>query len=113
MELSTETLDGGVTRVLLSGRMDILGVQAVDMKFTALTASQGGRVVVDLSGVSFLASLGMRTLISSAKALAARGGRMVLLNPQPKVLEVLQVSGLASLIPVHAELDAALADVRG
>ena len=88
MELELDIMDGGISRVRLRGRMDILGVQAIDMKFTALTATQAALVLVDMSGVSFLASLGMRTLISSAKALAQRGGHMVLANPQPNVLDV-------------------------
>jgi anti-anti-sigma factor len=108
MELELDIMDGGINRVRLRGRMDILGVQAIDMKFTALTATQAALVLVDMSEVSFLASLGMRTLISSAKALAQRGGHMVLANPQPNVLEVIKVSGLSSVIPVHQHLDDAV-----
>jgi len=108
MELELEHLDNGISKVMLRGRMDIMGVQAIDMKFTALTATQAALVLVDLSEVSFLASLGMRTMISSAKALAQRGGHMVLANPQPNVFEVMKVSGLSSLIPVYQQTDDAV-----
>jgi len=108
MELELEHMGNGISKVVLRGRMDILGVQAIDMKFTALTATQAARVLVDLSDVSFLASLGMRTLLSSAKALSQRGGHMVLANPQPNVLEVMKVSGLSSVIPVHQQIDDAV-----
>lgn len=107
MQIDSETLDHGIIKVNLSGRMDILGVQAIDMKFTALTATQKAPVLVDMSEVSFLASLGMRTLISSAKALSSRGGYMVLYKPQPNVWDVLQTSGLSSLIPAYHDLDEA------
>ena len=36
MQIDSETLDHGILKVNLSGRLDILGVQAIDMKFTAL-----------------------------------------------------------------------------
>lgn len=108
MQIDSETLDHGIIKVNLSGRMDVLGVQAIDMKFTALTATQKASILVDMSEVSFLASLGMRTLLSSAKALSNRGGRMVLYKPQPKVLEVLETSGVSSLIPVYNNLEAAM-----
>lgn len=108
MEIEFERMDNGISKVLLRGRMDVLGVQAIDMKFTALTATQAALVLVDLSEVSFLASLGMRTLISSAKALAQRGGHMVLANPQANVLEVMKVSGLSSVIPVLQHVDDAV-----
>jgi anti-sigma B factor antagonist len=101
MQIEIEQLDNGIRKVRLIGRLDMLGVQAIDMRFTALTATQAGLVLVDLSQLSFLASLGMRTLISSAKALSQRGGRMVIVDPQPNVREVMQVSGLSSLIPVY------------
>lgn len=108
MQISSETLDDGIIKVALSGRMDVLGAQAIDMKFTALTATKKAPVLVDMSDVSFLASLGMRTLISSAKALSSRGGIMVLYKPQPNVMDVLESSGLSSLIPVYHELDEAM-----
>jgi anti-anti-sigma factor len=107
MQIDSETLDNGILKVNLSGRLDVLGAQAIDMKFTALTATQKAHVLVDMSEVSFLASLGMRTLLSSAKALSNRGGHMVLYKPQPNVLDVLETSGISSLIPVCNDLEEA------
>ena len=108
MQIDSETLDHSIVKVNLSGRMDLLGTQAIDMKFTALTATQSAPFLVDISEVSFLASLGMRTLISSAKAVSMRGGLMVLFNPQPNVLEVLEASGVSSLIPIYHEFQEAM-----
>ena len=107
MQIDSETMDHGILKVNLSGRLDVLGVQAIDMKFTALTATQKANVLVDMSEVSFLASLGMRTLLSSAKALSNRGGHMVLYKPQLNVLDVLETSGVSSLIPVYNDLEEA------
>jgi anti-anti-sigma factor len=108
MEINSETLENGVLRVSLSGRMDVLGAQDIDIKFTALTATKKASILVDISDVSFLASLGMRTLISSAKALSNRGGLMVLYKPQPNVAEVLETAGVTSLIPVYDEYENAI-----
>jgi anti-anti-sigma factor len=108
MQIDSETLDNGIVKITLSGRLDVLGAQAIDLKFTALTATKKANVLVDISALSFLASLGMRTLISSAKALSNRGGKMVLWNPQPNVHDILQTSGLAQLIPVYFDLDEAV-----
>ena len=60
---------------------------------------------MDLSEVSFLASIGMRTLLSNAKALGLKGGRMVLLNPQPMVATALSTAGIDTLIPMHQDLE--------
>ena len=108
MQLDSELLDYGIIRVNLSGRMDILGTQTIDMKFHALTATQNAPFLVDISDVSFLASIGMRTLLSSAKAVAMRGGAMVIYNPQPDVTDVLEVSGVADLIPIFHDFQEAM-----
>lgn len=109
MELSFEPLDGGITLAKLSGRLDLAGSRAIDLPFTAHVATQSTRVVVDLSQVSFLASLGIRVLVVPAKAARARGGDLVLLNPQPKVMEVLMVSGLTAVLKVYTDLADAVA----
>ena len=108
MQLDSETLDNGIVKVNLSGRLDLLGAQDIDMKFTALTATKNAPILVDISEVTFLASLGIRTLLSSAKAVSMRGGLMVLCNPQPNVMEVLEASGVSSLISIYANFQDAM-----
>lgn len=112
MQLESELLDGNVLKVSLDGRLDIQGTGAIDMQFTALTATKKAGVIVDMSKVSFLASIGIRTLLSSAKANAARGGRLVLLNPQPMVKEVLESTGVPSLIEIFDDQSAAVEAVK-
>ncbi len=112
MELQHETLENGLLHIKLIGRLDVLGAQEIDIKFTALTASKKTNVLVDLGQVSFLASLGIRTLITSAKALDNRGGLMVLLNPQPNVFNVLDTSGVTSLIPTYFDFAEACAALQ-
>src|SRR5271168_5286377 len=76
MEMKTETINGDVAKIILTGRLDILGAQQIDLHFTAITGSQR-KVIVDLEGVLFLASMGIRTLIMGAKSVKSKGGRMV------------------------------------
>ena len=101
-------LDNGITNVLVSGRMDVQGALAVDKKFSTI-ADEKKKVVIDLSQVTFLASLGIRTLIMSCKTLASKGGDMVLLNPQPNVEKVLRTSGVDTVIQIVRDMNAATA----
>jgi anti-anti-sigma factor len=107
MELASHELEPGILEISLSGRMDIIGTQQIDLKFTALTATRKVNVLVDLSKVSFMASIGIRTLIASAKAQKQRGGSMVLYKPNQQVEEVLRSSGIPALIPIAHDIDAA------
>jgi anti-anti-sigma factor len=94
--------------VALIGRLDIEGVQSIGLRFSAQTAGRKKNSIVDLSGVEFLASLGIGTLVETAKALQMRGARMVLMNPPPLIAETLKTSKIDKIIPIVKDTDEAL-----
>lgn len=112
MQIESQTLDGGILQIALTGRMDIQGTQDIDIRFSGYTANQKA-VIVDMAAVSFLASIGIRTLLLTAKAVSGRGGKIALLNPDANVTNVLEMAGIDSLIPVCRSLDEARATVSG
>ena len=107
MELTNESLSDGIARIVLAGRMDAAGAGQIDMRFTALTATSAAQIVVDMAQVPFVSSIGIRLLLSSAKALTRRGGRMVIASPQPLVKETLALARIDALIPVYGDLESA------
>ena len=108
MPIEFEDSSEDLRRITISGRLDIQGTAEIDMKFTSLASSSMRRVVVDLSGVSFLASIGIRSIITNAKAQNKRGGRMVLfVGDNTAVAKTLESTGIDSLVPTFT--DAALA----
>jgi anti-sigma B factor antagonist len=112
MEMKTETINGDVTKIILTGRLDILGAQQIDLHFAAITGSQR-KVIVDLEGVLFLASMGIRTLIMGAKSVKSKGGHIVLLKPTADVEKVLTGSGTDTVVPIMHDLESAIAAVLG
>jgi len=105
MKLAVADLENGITKISLSGRLDIEGALKVDSEFNAIAEARKN-VVVDLSEVTFLASLGIRTLIIGAKATASQGGKLVLLNPQPNVEKVLRTSNVDTVMPIVQDMTA-------
>jgi anti-anti-sigma factor len=103
MEWTVVDLENGLTKLVVSGRMDIEGALAVDPAFEKV-AEEKTKVVVDISNLTFLASLGLRTLVRSCKTLAAKGGNLVLLGAQPGVEKVLKTSGVNTIIPIVADM---------
>lgn len=93
-------LEGSVTRVALSGRLDAMGADRIGVRFTGAIAAHGRNAVVDLSDVTFVASLGLRLLISTARSLHRKGGRMVLFAPVELVRGVLDDAAIDQVIPV-------------
>jgi anti-sigma B factor antagonist len=100
MELVINEAGDDLTKVSLNGRMDSAGVDQVETMFTAATAARGKNAFVDMTEVTFLASMGIRMLIACAKALKLKGARMVLVGPQELVAGVIRDSSLDQLIPV-------------
>lgn len=108
MELEIQEQSETFTRLALKGRLDTVGVDRIETRLMASLAG-GAHGIVDLSEVTFLASLGIRLLISAAKMLDRRGYRLVLVAPRPVIDQALRHSSLDELIPVAADIDGALA----
>ena len=108
MTITTESMDGSITRVILDGRLDIQGAAAIDLKMNVLAGSSKF-LLVDLRNVSFLGSMGLRSLVLPAQAMRRRGGKMALLAPAPMVEEVLKASNIHEIIPIVPDLEAAAA----
>lgn len=105
-----EDLSDVLRLVKLDGRLDMVGVGEIEMSFVSLAASSGRSVIVDLQGVDFLASVGLRCIIHSAKGLDGKGGRMCLVTgDNDAVLEVLDTVGVTDIIPTLKTNDEALA----
>ena len=101
----TEAADG-ITKVALDGRLDIAGAAKVDPHFVALAESSTA-LVVDLAQVSFLASLGVRTLMLSAKTLIRRGADIAVCGANENVEKVLRSTGFDEIVRLYPDFASA------
>lgn len=97
--IDTEVTSEGILIIKLHGRMLLGDLQGLEGKFRKLVTGQQA-VIVDLSALEVLFSMGIRTLIMSAQMVEMRGGKLVLLAPTADVLAVLKASGTTKLIPI-------------
>jgi anti-anti-sigma factor len=111
MEMEVGELAGGVTHVVLRGRLDSAGVDAINLPFNAVADAKRA-IVVDLSQVNFLTSRAIRMLVIGARAVTNKGGKLVLLSPNEWVNFVLQAAEIEQFIPVIFDRSAAIAAVR-
>ncbi len=110
MPIEIRDLDNGVTLAILSGRLDVAGAEAIDLPMNVVGGSRKA-VVVDLAGVEFIGSMGLRAIVMLAKTVQRRSGKAVLLAPRPEVEEVITTSGIDELIAIHADAESANAAV--
>jgi len=111
MNITEEQLMNDVIKISLSGRMDIEGVSHIETQLAGMSSAPRKAIIVDMSGVPYMSSIGIRALLINAKAVARRGGKFVLLNPERNVKNVLETSGIDQIIPICSDLDEAVAKV--
>ncbi|MDA0991601.1 MAG: STAS domain-containing protein [Verrucomicrobia bacterium] len=87
-----------LTHVKLAGRLDIAGVDEIELAFTSTVYTRGKSTIVDVSGISFLASMGIRLLAGAARSLAKHGAKIVLYRPPTVVRECIERSALDDMI---------------
>ena len=113
MEMNVNELNNGITLISLQGTLDIMGVNQVEIKFAGYCSGENARILVDMSGVDYMASIGIRMLVMNAKSLRIRNGKMALLSPTTDVFNVLEMTDIPAIIPVYFNLESAEAVLLG
>jgi anti-anti-sigma factor len=112
LQVRIEPPKGGQQRIAISGRIDTHTYQDLDQRLgPVLGNAQVDNLVLDLEGVSYISSAGVRSVFRARKALAARGGKVLVLNPQPqiqKVFDIVKAVPVSDVFRSTAELDAYL-----
>ena len=87
----TETAEAVV--VALAGELDVRGSAALDPELRRLASEPGPPVLVlDLRGLRFMDSSGLRTVVMADSALRAEGRRLELVRGEPEVQRVFEVT---------------------
>jgi anti-sigma B factor antagonist len=97
------------TVVAVTGDVDMHSQGRLRDALAEAGAAPGSRVVLDLSGVEFMASAGVHVLLDVAGQLEQVGGALVLVGPRPMVARVLSLTRADELIRVAGTVDDALA----
>ena len=110
MKLSAQTYADAVV-IVAAGRLDH---DHCDGFLSALQpymegAGPGGRLVLDLSGLEYVSSAGLRCFMLAARQAGDRGGRIVLACLRPVVAEIFHISRFDMLFPTFPSVRDALA----
>lgn len=113
MRFDVVELSPTANKIVMIGRLDSATVGGVETPFTAAVSATGKNAVLDLRQLDFLSSLGIRLLLSSARVVTRRGGKVVLFGAQPMVSEVLSAMALDTVLPHVATEEEAVARLGG
>jgi anti-anti-sigma factor len=101
MQITISDDTGPTAKVVLVGRLDIAGAEVIALPLATLAGGKTN-IIVDMSGVSFVSSIGIRQLVLASRATSRRGGKLVLVNPTDMVRDVFVTSDLSDLLPMVA-----------
>lgn len=92
------TVDAGVAQVTLQGELDLDRANEVADELSGLLDGGATRVIVDVGGLSFLDSSGLRALLTAREKLDSGGATLELANLSPAVERVLDMTGTRALL---------------
>jgi len=88
----------GIHVLRLGGRLDATSAPLFERKLVHLIETPGAKVVVDLKGLIYLSSAGMRVMLSASKKLKALNGVLVFSAVQEPVMELLRNAGFHHIL---------------
>jgi anti-anti-sigma factor len=82
------------------GELDLAGTELAQRELQIATESDAGEIIIDLSGLHFIDSCGLRVLCQADAAVRANGSpRLRFLRGQGQVDRVLRLTGLDEVLP--------------
>ena len=107
MDISQEEVSG-FTCVTMSGRLDAGTTPDAEKIFEDIQNSDKLGVLLDLGGLEYISSVGLRVILTLVKELGMKGGKVVLCSLSGYVKEIFEVSGFTAIIPIAETVDAGI-----
>lgn len=103
---------GDITVVRPSGRIDSATAKLFEDHLLTAIQNQSCKLVIDLSGVDYVSSAGLRVFLIGAKIAKEHGRALTVCSVLPHVREIFDITGFSSLLGLHATLDEACLALR-
>ncbi len=91
------------------GRLDSASGPAFEKDLIGHIDGGSRRMVLDLSGLQYISSAGLRVLLLAAKRMKSSGGRFALCSLSRQISEVFEISGFNSILDIYPSYEDAVA----
>ena len=105
MEVRTS---GGVKVAIIVPRFDAYTSKEVEATLSNLIQGGANRLLCDFSGTEYIASAGLRVLLSAAKSLQRSKGQMAICSLKPYVYEVFETAGFTQIFKIYTSEEEAI-----
>ena len=104
----TQKEENGIVSVEIKGRLDADSSAEAENVVKDALGGETKRLLFNLEGLEYLSSAGLRVLLSAAKEMRRRDGKIVLCALNEFVKEIFEVSGFQSLIPIADSVESGI-----
>lgn len=94
-------LEGGVWVIAPEGRVDLPLARSIEETAAYLLDEGHTRLVIDLSAVTYMASAGLKALLTSMRRAQSLRGDLKIAALQQRVLEIFEMAGLDQIFTVY------------
>jgi anti-sigma B factor antagonist len=92
----------------VSGRIDSSNASELEDAFNSITNDGRYNLVLDLSGIEYMSSAGLRAMVAALRECKKHRGDLRLANPSPRMKEVLELAGLDAVFTIYNDTTAAV-----
>lgn len=90
--------DGDVHTVALEGELDLATAPQFEAELERVEATDADAIIVDLSGLTFIDSTGIRSVLAADRRSQSDSNRLTLLRGAAAVQRALEISGVEALL---------------
>ena len=107
MDISGTTIEDTYV-IVISGRMDTINSRNIESKLDAMIEEFKPKVVIDLSAVDYVSSVGLRVLLSALKKQMKNQGILRIASLQPFVRDVFKVTQFDRIFSIYSTQEEAI-----
>jgi anti-anti-sigma factor len=102
----------GTTTIALVRRFDAESAPAIENALKNIAGQCPERVIFDFSHTEYIASAGLRVLLSTTRILMKTGCKVALVSLSPQVRQVFEIAGFTKIFSIYSTRDEALQNLQ-
>lgn len=111
-KVAASKIDGEVYNVSIEGWLDWTNINKLEEAVQKIFAENCYKVVVDMSQVKYMSSMGFSTLISLVRDAVEHSGNIIFFSTPPHVMEIFEILGLHRVLTFAPDQATAIKEVK-
>ena len=104
-------VENGILNVAIKGRLDAATAPVAVGEINKMLEGEENRLLFELSDLEYLSSGGLRVILSAAKEIRRRDGKVALAALKQYVYEIFEVSGFTAMLPIKDTVEEGLKEL--